>query len=277
MAERETPEFFRLLLDRESNIKSADLDWYRANMKARVLDYWAVERPGRIVRSWEDGTPVRERVTVAEFLERTGVAELFAEVGPAGISAVQAAVVNPWGFVGYQFGEALLIDLQYYRPASQEATVEGRQVSLPCYYASLPDSTWRGGRRHCVYRDEWSGLVRIGTDVNTWQGTFTGKDGVASFADLRDYGRQLAVLRASLRHNAGIMSRYLADRAAEGPARRTPRPSLASLLAACHLCGPAAVMDYLSGGPARADEAGTPVTAYLREFAHVSLAEEDLW
>jgi hypothetical protein len=256
-------DFFRLLLDVESRIDSTEQAPHKA------VDYWAVERPGRLTRSWDDGTPVRERITRGEFLERTGVAG----VESADITDVQSAVINPWGFVGYQFGEPLLIDLGYYRPATETVTVDGAEVALPSYYASqLPESTWRHGNRSQVFHDEYSRQTRVGTDVNSWRGTFTGKDGVRSLDDLRTYASQVLVLRSSLRRSASVLQRQLAR---DGQSLWDGSKA-AGLLAAAHLGGAASVVEYLRSGAEHADEAGTPITAYLDAFAAVPLTEDDL-
>jgi hypothetical protein len=262
-------DFFRLLLDVESKIDSADLDQFTTGRQHRSVDYWAVAEPGRLTRTWDEGAPVRERVTGAEFLERTGVAGLFAG---GDIVAAQSAVINPWGFVGYQFGEALLIDLGYYRPAME--IVDG--APLPCYYAGqLPESTWRHGNRSQVFDDEFSRQRRIGTDVNTWRGTFTGKDGVGSFDDLRTPGGQAAILRTSLRRSAAVIDKQLARTGDSLWTERDGRTA-AGLLAAAHLGGSWSVVEYLKSGAEHADEAGTSIAAYLKEFAGVPLTEEDL-
>lgn len=256
--------FFRLLLNVESNISPDE------PLPAEV-DYWAVEAPGRLRRNPADGKAVPERITFSAFLDRTGVAGLAS--GPGGLAVAQYAVINPWGFVGYQFGEALLIDLQYYRPAVETVTVEGQSMPLPSYYASaLPESTWQHGRTRQVFYDEAANIVRVGTDVNTWQGTFTGRDGVSCLADLRTRAGQLAVLRNSLRHNAAIVEKRLPG--LWSPER--PGPPAAAVMAAAHLCGPWALLDHLERGTMPADETGTMLTTYLRQFAHTSLTPDDL-
>ncbi|MEW2500539.1 hypothetical protein ACQPXB_03185 [Amycolatopsis sp. CA-161197] len=265
--------FARRLLDLESRLDSRNLDWYVDNLDNPVMDYWQVERPGRLMRDAETGAPVTDRITIAEFLRRTGTAELFER--SAGITAVQAAVINPWGFVGFQFGEGLLIDLQYYRPVREAVVLDGEEVKLPSYYApALAERTWRGGTTSHVHLDEGTGHWRIGTDVNEWRGTFTGRDGIHSLADLRDHDRQLAVLRRALRHNASILDRHFAK--SGGDLWSSSDPSPASLLGAAHLCGPYGVLAYLESGQSRSDEAGTSITAYLDAFADVELTPDDL-
>jgi hypothetical protein len=273
MPSNHSPDFFRLLLDIESKIDSSDLDQFMAGLHDRTVDYWAVERPGRLSRTWNEGAPVRERITGAEFLERTGVLGLF-NLGD--ITAVQSAVINPWGFVGYQFGESLLIDLGYYRPAVEKVPVDGTEVMLPSYYAShLPESTWRHGNRSQVFDDELSRQTRVGTDTNTWRGTFTGKDSVNSFDDLRTSACQTAVLRTSLRRSAAVIEKQLARTGDSLWTERDGRTA-AGLLAAAHLGGSWSVVEYLMSGAEGTDEAGTSIAAYLKEFAEVPLSKDEL-
>lgn len=271
---RQLPVFFRHLLDRESNIDSANLAWYEENLDRDVLDYWAVEEPGRLRRSWDTGEALRERVTVREFLSCTGVLGQFADRDRIGIEAVQSAVINPWGFVGFQFGEALLIDLGYYEPETVATKANGAETRMPSYYAGpVAPETWRHGRTSFVPPGE----NRVATDVNTWRGTFTGKDGVQSLADLRTLGSQVAILRSSLRHSLAILSEFAAPPVHDPWDGSWAGPSPAALLAASHLCGPYAVAAHLSTGAARSDEAGTSITAYLNEFADVELSYEDVY
>jgi hypothetical protein len=269
MSPVEGPEdFFELLLEIESNIPAA---------APPIVDYWSVERPGRLRRSFADGEPVPERITFREFLLRTGVAELYGSGSTAELRAARCAVMNPWGFVGYQFGEALLIDLHYYEPAEEEAVVDGRPQRLPSYYASaLAPSTWRHGRTRLAFHDLDARMHRVGTDVNEWSGTFTGKDGIHSLADLRAEAGQLAVLRDSLRRNAEIVQSQLQSRDGDLWSPAPGRPGPAAILAASHLCGPWAVRAWLTDGAVRRDEAGTALTTYLNRFSPVSLSPQDI-
>jgi hypothetical protein len=270
-----TNDFFGILLDLESNIDSAEVDAAASDDGLPDLDYWAVEAPGRLRRHPDSGDPIGERVSFSEFLARTGVAELRRTHG---VKAAQYAIINPWGFVGYQFGEPLLIDLQYYRPAVETVTVEGAPRRLPSYYASsLPVSTWRAGQTSHVFDDEFSGLLRVGTDVNTWQGTFTGKDGITSLDDLRTEKGQQAVLRCSLQRNATILENHLSR---DGRSMWSGDPQLpppAALLAGCHLSGAYSDIDHLVTSASHHDETGTSLTSYLGRFAGCRLEREQIF
>ena len=269
--------FFDLLLDIESNIPSADPRWHGASNDEHI-DYWRVHQPGTIMRSWDSGEPVAERIGVGEFMRRTGVDDLYARRDVVGLRSAQYAVMNPWGFVGYQFGEPLLIDLQYYSPLQQSVTLDdGTTSSLPSYYSSaLPVSTWRHGETEHVYYDDLARTLRVGTDVNRWLGTFTGKDSIGSLDDLRTASGQEAVLRSSLRRNASILDRHLAKSGDALWSVRHDRPPAASLLAASHLCGPFSVTSYLKSRVAHEDEAGTTIQTYIDHFSDAALAPQDL-
>ena len=117
----------------------------------------------------------------------------------------------------------------------------------------------------------------MATDVNTWEGTFTGKDDVWSFHDLRRPRHQMAILHASLRHNAEILSRLLGDQIDDLWEVRTEGLSAASLLAASHLCGPFAVAEHVARGTSPVDEAGTSIAKYIQKFAGVPLARDDVY
>lgn len=269
-----TDDFFGALLDLESNIDSARVGAAAGDDDLPDLDYWAVETPGRLRRHPDSGEPVGERITFSEFLVRTGVAELRRTHG---LTAAQHAVINPWGFVGYQFGEPLLIDLQYYRPAVETVTIEGVAHRLPSYYAgSLPVSTWRAGRTSHLFEDEFSGLLRIGTDVNTWRGTFTGRDGITCLDDLRTARGQRAVLRRSLHRNATILENHLSRHGHSMWSGDPGLPPPAALLAACHLSGPQSVIGHLATSTPYRDETGTSLTSYLERFAGFRLTREQI-
>ncbi|MFJ4923708.1 hypothetical protein [Streptomyces sp. NPDC088725] len=271
-------DFFQRLLDLESRIESQNVEWYVENFENKVIDYWAVERPGRLKRSPETGSPIREESTVSEFLDKTGVLDLFRNRDSVGLKSVQSAVINPWGFVGFQFGEPLLMDLQYYRPVMETVVVDGERLVVPSYYASsLPETTWRDGTTSCLYQNESTGRWQVGTDVNRWQGTFTGRDGVNSFEDLRRYDCQTAILRRSLRHSVNILNKYFGKNGQDLWTAGEDYPTPASLLGACHLCGPFGVVAYLESGQLRSDEAGTSISTYLKAFADVTIASHDVF
>lgn len=85
---------------------------------------------------------------------------------------------NSYGFIGYQFGEALLIDLGYY-----------------------DDDFYYGN----------------GAATNTWDGTWTGKNGVDSLEEFMTQDAQEVTIREEFGHNLGIID------AGTGRGRQEPR------------------------------------------------------
>ncbi|MEO0498836.1 MAG: calcium-binding protein, partial [Pseudomonadota bacterium] len=79
---------------------------------------------------------------------------------------------NSLGFVGYQFGEALLIDLGYY-----------------------DDTIFYGA----------------GAATNTWDGSWTGKNGVTTLDDFMTKGAQEVAIQEAFGHNLQIIENDLAQ------------------------------------------------------------------
>lgn len=74
--------------------------------------------------------------------------------------------LNAWGFIGYQLGEAVLIDAGYYSP--KQVTVDGKEYDS--FYMFVPDSTWAGCKTEALAEIEGSGGNKVYvTDVNRWQ------------------------------------------------------------------------------------------------------------
>lgn len=153
---------------------------------------------------------------------------------------LQYKSVNSLGFVGYQLGEALLIDLGYYK-----------------------DDVYYGN----------------GAATNTWDGTFTGKNGIHSLEDLKTE-LQEHVIRDAFGYNLNVIQKGLA---AEGKSLAdfigqdftyqdtngqavTVTLSLTGILAAAHLRGAWGTLSLLKGGAASADENGTSILKYIQQF-----------
>lgn len=148
---------------------------------------------------------------------------------------------NSLGFVGYQFGEALLIDLGYY-----DADV---------FYGS-------------------------GAPVNTWTGSWTGKNGIDSLDAFLTADAQEVAIREAFGLNLGLISDGLAEhgRAIEDflgttatyhqdGAPVTVQLTQSGLLAAAHLGGATAVVDLLLNGAVAQDEYGTTLLQYVEQYA----------
>ncbi|WP_339394180.1 LysM peptidoglycan-binding domain-containing protein [Nostoc sp. UHCC 0870] len=145
-------------------------------------------------------------------------------------------IENSLGFMGkYQFGEALLIDLGYYRANT--------------YYG------------------------QPGVNKNYWRGTWTGKNGANSkqdFLNNKNNVQERAISEAmSLkwsRLNGELQQRGRSTRDFIGRRQRGIVITSSGLLAASHLRGPKAAAEMLLFDRDNPDENGTSIFAYLNEF-----------
>ena len=147
---------------------------------------------------------------------------------------------NTFGFVGFQFGEALLIDLGYY-----------------------DDDFYYGN----------------GAALNTWDGTWTGKNGANSLEDFMTAEVQQLAIRDAFGHNLEIIQDGLAAAGQNlddyiGTTQTytvggTPvdiEITMTGLLAAAHLRGAPAVVSLLLYGTLSSDEFGTSILQYIEQF-----------
>jgi hypothetical protein len=210
---------------------------------------WAVSSEGTFLdfenalRGFESG------VTPATL--SSGYADTF--VTPANLQAynqgtlslrdLQYTSTNSLGFVGYQVGEALLIDLGYY--------------SATTYYGN-------------------------GASTNTWTSTFLGKDGVTSLAAL-ETPLQEGVILAEFGHNLQIIVNGLAAQGetldqligttkayVQNGSDVSVTLTFTGILAAAHLVGPYGTLDLLLEGQVTTDENGTSVLQYIQQFGGYS-------
>lgn len=150
--------------------------------------------------------------------------------------------LNAFGFVGFQFGEALLIDLGYY-----------------------DDDLYYGN----------------GASSNTWDGDWTGKNGVNSLEDFMTKEAQNVAIREAFGHNLGIIEDGLSAQGTSledfldttindstGGQTIPVTISLTGILAAAHLRGAPAVIDLLLNGTLSNDEFGTSILQYMEQFGN---------
>ncbi|MEO1199154.1 MAG: hypothetical protein AAFX39_07960 [Pseudomonadota bacterium] len=148
--------------------------------------------------------------------------------------------MNAFGFVGYQFGEALLIDLGYYDD--------------DVYYLN-------------------------GASTNTWDGTWTGKNGATSLeafmtAEVQDramydaFGFNLSVIENQLGAAGRDLDEFLGETATyvRNGEQLSVELTLTGVLAAAHLRGAWAVADLLLSGTLSFDEFGTSILQYVEQF-----------
>ncbi len=148
--------------------------------------------------------------------------------------------MNSFGFVGYQFGEALLIDLGYY-----------------------DDDVYYGN----------------GASTNTWDGTWTGKNGVNSLEDFmtkaaqdvaieEEFGFNLKHIEEGLAAAGKSLDDYIGTTVTytSGGTQQTVELTLTGIVAAAHLRGYPATIDLLLNGTLSADEYGTSILQYMAQF-----------
>ena len=140
--------------------------------------------------------------------------------------------MNSYGFVGYQFGEALLIDLGYY-----------------------DDDFYYGN----------------GAATNTWDGTWTGKNGVYSLEDFMTKAAQDVAIEEEFGHNLGIIEDGLSAAGKSlddyiGTSIDGVTVTLTGILASAHLRGAPATVDLLLHGALSNDEYGTSILQYMEQF-----------
>jgi len=147
---------------------------------------------------------------------------------------------NSLGFVGFQFGEALLIDLGYY-----------------------DDDFFYGA----------------GASSNTWDGTWTGKNGANSLDDFMTQDVQDIAIQDAFGHNLSIIQDGLAAQGktleqfigqtgsyTQNGQEVSVELSLTGLLAAAHLRGAYGLLDLLQNGAVSSDENGTSILQYIEQF-----------
>lgn len=152
--------------------------------------------------------------------------------------------MNSLGFVGFQFGEALLIDLGYY-----------------------DDTVFYGN----------------GAATNTWDGAWTGKNGVTSLEDFTTkeaqtvaiqeaFGYNLQVLETQLAGNGQSLSDFIGQTASysQNGQTVTVELTLTGILAAAHLRGAWGTASLLQGGAVSTDEYGTSILQYIDQFGGYS-------
>lgn len=281
--------FLDALLTAEAGLEANRADWYAANLNRRVLRYWAVRAPGELDRDPATGDPRLEAVTVAEYFQRLGVAWLCDRVSPETVAAARYSVINGWGFVGFQMGEALLIETGHYQPVVVDRpTSAGRSLPTPSFYSGdVPNLAWAGGVTATSHRPYGGPQEIVATHVNQWRGAFTGLDGAVSLEAFRTQAVQERVFRSVLRHNYRLILQLAAAagfdlnrRLDEISSRDGAAYTMSGCLAAAHLCGPAGLNRYLATAAEACDETGTRLSSYLARFSGFAveawLALEDM-
>ena len=177
--------------------------------------------------------------------------------GPGDVATPEArpgrhGVINAWDYVGYQLGEAILQEAGYYRFAQAQA--EGSYTTCASFYAGdVPAATWAGGRRRALHFLSNTGEKILATHVNLWEGEFTGRDGLGSFAELLEPATQQAVFLQILRMNLDKIERGVTMRQLDlssvlrAASLWVGAPvTVSGCLAGAHLCGVEGLIEALT-------------------------------
>ncbi|MEM9550417.1 MAG: 1,4-beta-glucanase [Pseudomonadota bacterium] len=204
-------------------LRAFESGWDRDRYDQGVIQDWQLD-------SWAGGT-------VTDFYP--GYTS-WGDLSDAEWDAMSYRSMNSLGFVGYQFGEALLIDLGYY-----------------------DDDVFYGA----------------GASTNTWDGTWTGKNGVDSLdafmtAEAQEvaiqeaFGYNLKIIRdgltaqgLSLEDFIGTTTTYVDNGTAVAV-----ELSLTGIMAAAHLRGAYGTLNLLLNGSVSTDEYGTSILRYIDQF-----------
>ncbi len=273
-------DFLDSLRDFESGINPALSTFYLENLDNPVYTYAQVTKPGRLVRDCSTGVMISEPTTIGQFFTKLGVDNLYNPATPHDpemFKQMQYNSMNAWGFIGYQLGEAVLIDAGYYSPNT--VVLEGKEYDS--FYMFVPDSTWIGCKTEALAEIPGSGGNKVYvTDTNLWEGTFVGKNGVNSFADLVKPEKQELVIRDAMHFNYKILSKLLADANMtweQALAKSWPdvddngnpitvQATMSGVMAAAHLRGAWGTGDLLTKDQITCDELGTCITKYVHKF-----------
>ncbi|MEM6440003.1 MAG: 1,4-beta-glucanase, partial [Pseudomonadota bacterium] len=204
-------------------LRAFESGWDRKRYEAGIIVDWQLDQ-------WAGGT----------------VSELFpgytswSQLTEAEWDAMAYRSMNSLGFVGYQFGEALLIDLGWY-----EADV---------FYGA-------------------------GAARNTWQGDWTGRNGVDSLEEFMTAKAQEIAIREAFGFNLDVIVNGLAQSGIrleeligqtatyiDNGVPRTVGLTLTGILAAAHLRGAWGTLALLQNGAVSQDEYGTSILRYVDQF-----------
>lgn len=205
-------------------LRAFESGWDRARYEDGIIQDWQLDQ-------WAGGT-------VDAFFPGAGS---WGELTDAEWDAMSYRSTNTLGFVGYQFGEALLIDLGYYDD--------------DFYYLG-------------------------GDSINRWDGTWTGKNGVTSLEDFMTKEKQEVAIQEAFGFNLQIIETQLGYQglslddfigqtltyADVDGGTVSVELSITGIMAAAHLRGAYGTATLLLGGGASTDENGTSILRYVEEY-----------
>ena len=206
-----------------SSLLAFESGWDRARYNEGIIQDWQLDQ-------WAGGS-VQER-----FPQYSS----WSQLTDAEWEAMAYQSMNSLGFVGFQFGEALLIDLGYY-----------------------DDTVFYGN----------------GAATNTWDGTWTGKNGVNSLSDFTTKAAQDVAIQEAFGYNLQVIENQLANSGqslndyirqtksyVQNGQTVTVELTLTGIMAAAHLRGAWGTASLLQGGSVSTDEYGTSILQYIEQF-----------
>ncbi|MEM9222752.1 MAG: hypothetical protein AAGB11_10155 [Pseudomonadota bacterium] len=204
-------------------LRAFESGWDRARYDQGIIAEWQLDQ-------WAGGP-------VDDFFPQYNT---WGDLSDAEWDAMSYRSMNTLGFVGYQFGEALLIDLGYY-----------------------DDDFFYGN----------------GAASNTWDGTWTGKNGAVSLESfmtaevqeraIRDaFGFNLKVIENGLSQSGKSLDDFIGQTASyiQNGQTVTVELTLTGILAAAHLRGAYGTLALLQNGAVSTDEFGTSILRYVDQF-----------
>jgi Ca2+-binding RTX toxin-like protein len=273
--------FTAAVMNFESGLNPAKLQLYKDKYTdSTAVTYWETEVVNGIRYPKTDalGNLVSKRMSYQEYFDVLGVGALFNKdtATEATVKQMQYGSTNMLNFVGYQVGEAALMEAGYYTPPIDPVS------NLPKYYIWTTEKFTQGVYEKQVTL-EWGTKIVL-TKTNTWSGTFTGKNGINSLADLKDptkhelmiqdvwtsnYNYIEKQLKAVNKTWSDVLNQSWADNWTDSNGQAvsgTVSASMSGVLAAAHLVGAQGVTDLLLTGARTSDETNTGVLDYMRMF-----------
>ena len=190
------------------------------------------------------------------------------------IYRMQCASMNAWNFIGYQLGEAVLIDAGHYIPQKALWT-DGKTYDRYYIWTGLP---WTGNEIERLYQIP-AGPTIIATRINMWQGEFTGLEGINSIAELRERAFMEKAMRNAIWRNVDYIEAHLGDITLEqalskkwtDPANGAlVQSTMSGIIAGAHLAGAQGVTSLLVNNEFSTDETGTGILTYMQKFGGAS-------
>jgi len=273
--------FLNHLLTYESGIDEAHYAWYIDNWNKKSLDYFLTSSPGNIIRNIVTGEPLRTRLTVAEYFSAIGVVEYFNPLSIGSLRQMKYRSINPWGFIGYQLGEQALFECGIYLPKKEKRIYDGELLYLDVFYSKLSDSNWANGLRKKEFLSKDKTPLFIAQDVNTWEGSFSGKYDIHTISDLYTPDKQNLVVKDLINFNyiklSSILEKHsiklqsLEGKSWHSDIEGTEKGvkvdfSFSGMLACCHLCGYEATANLLLKDEMSFDEIKTSILKYMYIF-----------